>query len=121
MDLATTIKNNKLMLTEASVIEALRRSGDIRLHPRLENALLIYNEAGRNKLSALYNGYISIAQEADIPITLATPTWRANYERLSGENLRHSVNGDAVKFLIELNKGLVGQQDWHRGVNWMQE
>ena len=104
MDLAKTIKNNKLMLTEASVIEALRRSGDIRLHPRLENALLIYNEAGRNKLSALYNGYISIAQEADIPITLATPTWRANYERLSGENLRNSVNGDAVQFLKELKK-----------------
>jgi hypothetical protein len=87
MDLTQTINNNTLVLTEASVIEALRRSGDIRLHPRLENALLIYDKTGRNKISALYNGYISIAQEADLPITLASPTWRANYERLSTVNV----------------------------------
>ena len=46
MGLIKVIEENNCILTEASVIEKLRRSEGIRLHPRLENALLLYDAAG---------------------------------------------------------------------------
>jgi hypothetical protein len=37
MKLEQVIKKHDLILAEASVIEALRRSGKVNLHPRLEH------------------------------------------------------------------------------------
>ena len=108
MDIVSTIKSHNLILTEAAVLEALRRSGHVRLHHRLENALLIYDETGRNALSELYNGFISIAHDAGIPIVLTTPTWRANFERVSEENTELDINGDAVQYLQNL-RGQCGE------------
>ena len=47
MNIKEIIDNHNFVLTEAAIIEALRRSGNVDLHPRLENALLIYDEAGK--------------------------------------------------------------------------
>lgn len=104
MDIARTIKDYNLVLTEAAIIEALRRSGGVNLHHRLENALLIYDKIGKRALSGLYNGFISIAHRADIPIIVSTPTWRANHERVSEGDIQLDVNGDAVKYLNDLKK-----------------
>lgn len=104
MDLIKTIQNNTLLLTEAAIIETLRRSARVKLHHRLENALLIYDGIGKIALSELYNGFISIAHSAQVPIILSTPTWRANHERVSEEGRHLEVNGDAVAYLNELKK-----------------
>lgn len=99
MNFSKTLAQTDFMLAEAAVIEALRRSGAVALHPRLENALLIYEDAGRTALAAVYRGYVSIAQKAGVPILICTPTWRANPERISTAGITRDVNGDAVAFL----------------------
>ncbi|MBA3036172.1 MAG: homocysteine S-methyltransferase family protein, partial [Desulfobacterium sp.] len=102
MDIKKILDNYDIILTEAAIIESLRRSGNVDLHPRLENALLIYEEAGKKALSNLYQEFINIACKQALPITLCTPTWRANQERISTAHITKDVNGDAVKFLKHL-------------------
>ncbi len=99
MDIRTAIEEHNLILTEAAVIESLRRSGDVELHPLLENAPLIYGEKGRAELSKLYRDFIYIAHEAGVPITLGAPTWRANRKRFEASGIEKDINLDAVLFL----------------------
>jgi homocysteine S-methyltransferase len=106
MSLREALDRNDFLLTEAAVIESLRRSGKVRLHPRLENALLIYEEVGRRALYELYESFVSIAFHAGVPITLCTPTWRANSERLAEAGVEIDVNRDAVAFLRDLKSRL---------------
>gem|GEM_PF-3428144 len=96
------LKEYDLILMEASIEEALRTSTDVPLHPRLGNALMIYNDAQKNIMAGLYHRYISTAYQAQLPILLLSPTWRANYERLSEEGISKNVNGDAVRFLADI-------------------
>ncbi len=102
MDIKKAIEENDLILTEASVIEKLRRSEGISLHPRLENATLIYDVSGKKAMRAIYKGYIDIAYGANLPINICTPTWRANRERVLGADIGKNINGDAVGFLNDM-------------------
>jgi homocysteine S-methyltransferase len=102
MHFSETLANTDFFLAEAAVIESLRRSGAAVLHPRLENALLIYDDAGRTALTGVYRDYVSIAQQAGVPILVCTPTWRANPERIATAGITRDVNGDAVAFLKQL-------------------
>ena len=101
MSIQKAIEENTIILTEAAVIEKLRRSEAISLHPRLENATLIYDVDGKRALREIYSGYIDIACEAGLPINIATPTWRANRERVL-EAVIGNINRDAVRFLSDL-------------------
>ena len=74
VDLKETISRSRFILTEAAVIETLRRDPSVSLHPRLENALLIYDEKDREALGRLYGGFMDLAQEADVPVLISTPT-----------------------------------------------
>ncbi len=105
MNLNRILERHRLVLAEAAIIESLRRSGEVDLHPRLENSLLIYQDLGRRRLSDLYRGYIDIALNAGVPILLCAPTWRANRERLSEAGVDADVNGDAVRFVKQLRDG----------------
>lgn len=96
------IRTHDFILAEASVIETLRRSGRVNLHPRLEHALLVYDDAGKTVLSEIHHRYISIAQGANVPIMVCAPTWRANHERLSEAGIQMDLNRDAVKYLLDL-------------------
>jgi len=101
MGIAEVLRNNRLVLSEAAVVEPLRRSPHVSLHPRLVNALLIYDEKQKT-LSGLYEEFIGIARAADVPITICAPTWRANRERLLEAGINADVNGDAVRFMKKL-------------------
>jgi len=98
------LDEHDLVLTEAAVIEPLRRSKQVALHPTLENALLIYGEAGKRELRTLYRSFIDVAREAGVPILLCTPTWRANRARLAAAGVTEQVNADAVRFLQGLRE-----------------
>ncbi len=102
MDIQEAIQAYSLILNEASIIESLWRVGEVDLHPLLLNAPLIYDEKGKKELSRLYRGFISVAREADVPITLGTPTWRASQGRIKASKIENDVNGDAVRFLMDL-------------------
>jgi homocysteine S-methyltransferase len=105
MNIQKILDGHNFILTEAAVIEPLRRSKDIDLHPHLENALLIYDEAGKKALTLLYHTFIDIARKAGVPIIICTPTWRANQVRLSAANITKKLNEDAVEFIKQLKNG----------------
>ena len=102
MGIRETIQKHDFILTEAAIIESLRRVGEVDLHPLLLNAPLIYDVNGSKSLSKLYQDFIKIARKADVPIILSTPTWRANQERVKVSKIENDVNGDAVRFLMNL-------------------
>ena len=93
------IEDNPLILLEAAIVEQLRRSGNFTLHQSLLNAPLIYDKKGRVTLSKLYQSYIDIAAEAELPFLMCTPTWRANKSRVFRSNVSHSINTDASSFM----------------------
>jgi S-methylmethionine-dependent homocysteine/selenocysteine methylase len=96
------LQRNEFILAEAAVVEPLRRSGEVALHPRLLHAPLIYEPRGRQELEAIYRTYIEVAARGGLPILLGTPTWRANRERVEEAGLPNSVNADAVAFMKDL-------------------
>ena len=93
------IEDSPLILMEAAIVEQLRRSGSLKLHQSLVNAPLIYDDKGRAALSKLYQSYIDIAAEAELPFLMCTPTWRANKSRVFRSNVSHSINTDASSFM----------------------
>lgn len=96
------LENNRLIIMEAAIVEQLRRSEHIFLHPGLLNAALIYDRTGRQELTNLYQNYISIASAEKKPFLMCTPTWRANKSRVYEANVSHSINQDASHFMQEL-------------------
>lgn len=101
-DLLTRIKPYKYVLSEAAVVERLRREYPVKLHPQLEHAMLIYEQAGRDALTDIFHSYMDIAARAHVPILIATPTWRANRERVISSGAPASINQDAVEFMRSL-------------------
>jgi homocysteine S-methyltransferase len=69
------LENHNLILMEAAIVERLRRAGRVALHPDIVHAGLIYDDQGKIELETLYQGYISVAVQANLPILLITPTW----------------------------------------------
>jgi len=98
------LKNNQKILMEAAIVERLRRSTQFKLHPQLVHASLIYDKYGKRALTSLYQEYIDIAISASEPILICTPTWRANYLRVTSSDIPTSINCDAAKFLIKLKQ-----------------
>ena len=96
------LENDSLILMEAAVVERLRRGSGLALHPTLVNAPFIYDETGRAALRSIYQEYIELAQAADVPFWMCTPTWRANRERTEAASAPSSLNGDAVSFMQEV-------------------
>ena len=84
-------------------MEPLRRGGKVKLHPTLVNAALVYEDEGRQELHALYQSYISVAVQSDLPLLLCTPTWRANQERVAEAGVPASINRDAMACLREVH------------------
>ena len=109
MGIENVINDRDLILTEAAIVESLRRSANVDLHPKLVHALLIYDKQGRAVLAELYQSYIHIAHKADVPILIGAPTWRANSERLADSCVTEDVNDDAVSFLNNLRSSY---EDW---------
>ncbi len=100
------LKHHPRILMEAAVVERLRRAAGLELHPELLNAPLIYQEAGRREMTAIYGGYMAIAQQARLPLVLCAPTWRANRERISAAGSNPRINQDAVAFMQGITTGL---------------
>jgi homocysteine S-methyltransferase len=91
------------ILGEGAVIERLRRTPGIRLDEHVVNSALIYEEAGRAAIEAIYRQYLEIGQRYKLPLLLSTPTWRAGRERIAAAGLAgRDLNGDNTRFLDEL-------------------
>lgn len=100
--LQNLLEDNPLVLMEAAIVERLRRSKHVQLHPELVHSTLLYQHTGRIELARLYTEYIGVASAARLPFLMSTPTWRANHERVLEADISQSINADAVKFLQEI-------------------
>lgn len=92
--------NNTFILGEGAINERIRRS-EMKLHEKLANAPLIYREQ-KEQLADIYRSYIDIAEKADLPIIIYTPTWKANKERVSESEVPHTINIDACNFMQQI-------------------
>ena len=99
-----TYQETGFILAEAAVTEALRRSDSVELHPRLENALLIYDNQNRQEIENLYLVFARIAADNGLPLMLCAPTWRANRERLALSGIEKDVNRDCVGFMESIRQ-----------------
>lgn len=111
MPIKKVLADHPFILLEAAVIEALRRSGRVALHPRLENALLVLSARGRAELAGLYDGFFRVARQAGVPIMVCTPTWRANRKRVAAAGIGEDLNGEAVRFLRGLQAAAAASGD----------
>ncbi len=111
------ISENELILTEGAVIERVKREFKYDLDQNIANASMIYDKKGKKILEEVYNQYISVANEYNLPILILTPTWRANQKCLKLARLQDkNVNSDCFNFLNEIrnnygnfaNKILIG-------------
>lgn len=93
------LRENHLILMEAAIVERLRRTEGVQLHETLLNAPLIYDELGCTALGRLYQEYIEIATQADLPLLLCTPTWRASKSRVHDSDRAHFINIDAARYM----------------------
>ncbi len=93
------ILDKEFILVEAAIAERVRRDYLLDLHEALVHAPLVYTNEGRRVLKEIYTEYINVAEKIGVPILLATPTWRANRERVYLSKIEKSINTDAVKFL----------------------
>lgn len=100
----TFINNHPFILAEAAVAESLRRNPRLQLHPLLAHAPLLYQEEGQKAMEALYQEFIDIARQADVPIILSSPSWRANSERIQKTKVNQDINGDSIKLLQKLRE-----------------
>ena len=96
------LEKHPLILMEAAISEQIRRSENISLHPNLSVSTLIYDEKGRTELEKLYDDYLQVAIDADLPFIMFTPTWRANFERVKDSSAPLNINADAVKFMNKI-------------------
>jgi homocysteine S-methyltransferase len=99
------LNRHSRILMEGAIVERVRRDGEIRLHPTLLNAPLIYDTLGRHVLANLYRGYIEIALNHNLPFVMSTPTWRANRERTHEAAVPATLNRDAADFMRQIRKG----------------
>lgn len=91
--------DHSLVLMEAAVVERLRRSGGVRLHDSLVNAPLIYDPVACEAMGAIYREYMTLAQNARLPLLVCTPTWRANQYRVEESGVCNSINVDAAAYM----------------------
>ncbi len=105
MNFEEALKYYPFILTEGSVVERVRRNKNFQFDENLANAALIYNADGRNYLESIYQQYLKIGREKNLPIIILTPTWRANKERITKAGLiNKNVNKDAFLFLNKIRK-----------------
>lgn len=103
------LKNNRLILMEAAIVEPLRRLYGVELHDTLVNAPLIYDPRGGDLLGQLYQGYIDIAHQFGLPILICTPTWRASRSRVAASHVNTAINIDAVRFMRAIGNSRVNR------------
>lgn len=99
MTFSKLLTGSPLILTECAISERLRRRPDVTIHPILFNAPLIYETNGGKRLEEIYDSYLKVAKEANLPILLCAPTWRVDKKRVYEAGAPPSINRDAVAFM----------------------
>lgn len=91
---------SRYILMEGAIAERLKREFNIKIRDDVAIASCIYSD--KEKLKMLYEEYINIAINFDIPIMISTPTRRANKERVLKSEYNENIILYNVSFLKEI-------------------
>lgn len=104
MDFSSYLAQNKPVLLDGALAERLKREYGIAPHQHVAWGSLIYSEAGRNALSALWKQYIRVAEKYRLPFAAVAPTRRANKERVGLSEYNEKIISDNIDFLKGIRK-----------------
>jgi len=93
------LSTNKYLLMEGALGERLKREYQLTFDEHVAMASLVYSDKGRDALRELWNGYLAIAREYNVPFLATTPTRRANKERVRDSGYTEDIIADNVNFL----------------------
>lgn len=102
MDFQQCLETVDTILMEGALGERLKREYHLTFDEHVAMAALIYTEAGRQALTELWQQYIAIAQQYQLPFLAATPTRRANRERVRQGGWTDDIIRDNVRFLRQI-------------------
>lgn len=102
-NLQKQLNESKVMLSEAAIVERLRRMG-VNIHPQLANTPLLNEPQSATIMADFYRQYIDVAQKLSLPTVLFTPTWRANQTRVEQAGYSIDLNQKAYDFLHHIRK-----------------
>ncbi len=102
MDFRTCAGNSPAILLEGALGERLKREFGLRADGPCALAPLVFDPAGRAALRALWREYRGIANRHALPFLAATPTRRANFERVRAAGFNEAIILDNVRFLQEV-------------------
>ncbi|MGI6200051.1 MAG: homocysteine S-methyltransferase family protein [Christensenellales bacterium] len=99
MDFEQCLRGSRRILMEGALGERLKGAFGLTPDPDIALAATIDAPAGREALAALWGEYIAIAKAHGLPLLTATPTRRANRERVARAGRDASVLRDNATFL----------------------
>lgn len=108
MDFERCVRGSRRILMEGALGERLKGEYGLTPDPDIALAAVIDTPAGREALAALWGEYIAIAKAHGLPLLAATPTRRANRERIARAGRDASVLRDNAAFLraIQADSGI---------------
>ena len=96
MEFSSCLVTSQSVLMEAALGERLKREYRLRLDEHVALAGLVYDARGRAALRGLWSEYAAIAHGHALPLLIATPTRRANRERVAASRYGESIIRDNV-------------------------
>lgn len=104
MDFASCFHHAPAILMEGALGERLKREFSLGFDPQVAMAGLVYTAQGRKALATLWEQYMALAKQYDLPFLCTTPTRRANKERVACSAFSESILLDNILFLQQIRK-----------------
>ncbi len=104
MDFASCFHHAPAILMEGALGERLKREFSLGVDPQVAMAGLVYTAQGRKALATLWEQYMALAKQYDLPFLCTTPTRRANKERVACSAFSESILLDNILFLQQIRK-----------------
>ncbi|MHB1151071.1 MAG: homocysteine S-methyltransferase family protein [Eubacteriales bacterium] len=102
MNFISCYETNPIILMEGALGERLKREYHIPFDEFIALANVIYRDDGKKALYELWNQYIDVARDNNIPFIATTPTRRANKERVAKAGYDKNIIRDNVFVLKQL-------------------
>lgn len=108
-DFINALKNSEAMITDGGIETRIKYETTLKMDPDLEVARLVYDPAGKEALTKIYQSYMNVGYEFNLPILIGTPTFRANLARIQKAGFKKpddiiKINHDCVRLQTDLRK-----------------
>jgi homocysteine S-methyltransferase len=96
------------VLTDGGIETRIMFDTEVRMNPHVQVAALAGEAEGRELLRGIYSGYVDAAKQADLPVIIGSPTFRASPNFIAAAGLPPEaigrLNADAVSLLQEVRE-----------------